>query len=136
MYSFITFLLFTDGLIVGAGVVSLLTLLDLVPRLCQISNTYEYVKHYEYVLVGSGIFGCLVSLTDLNIHFNKVFLSAVALANGIFIGLLACALAETLDVIPVFERRFRLQKYLKYILFVLIMGKMLGSLFDFLVLKG
>ena len=45
---------------------------------------------------------------------------------------LADALAEILDVFPIFSRRLKIQKYmLEGLLFVMALGKMAGSLFYF-----
>jgi len=49
---------------------------------------------------------------------------------GIFVGLLASALAEVLNVLPVIVRRFRIDGYLGFMIYSLIFGKILGSLLN------
>ena len=52
---------------------------------------------------------------------------------GIFVGCIAVALAEILDTFPIFFRRLHLKDDVGTVmLFVMAIGKMLGSLFYFL----
>ena len=59
--------------------------------------------------------------------------SAFALLTGVFVGVLAVALAEVLNVMPVMLRRSRLTQGLPWLLLAFALGKMAGSLVYFLV---
>ncbi|KAB3532789.1 stage V sporulation protein AC [Alkaliphilus pronyensis] len=126
---------FSNGIVVGSGIVALLTLLDIIPRLAQLTNTYKYVELYENVIIIGSVLAAITSLTSLAISINKPLIIIIGLFMGTFVGLLASALAEVMNVIPVLIRRFRLQGYVIYILYSLICGKVLGSLLDFLLIK-
>jgi len=52
---------------------------------------------------------------------------------GVFIGLLAAALTEVLNVLPVLAKRLGMKPYLFGLLLAMILGKMTGSLFDFFI---
>mgnify|MGYP000980189750 FL=1 len=52
---------------------------------------------------------------------------------GTFVGLFASALAEVLNVVPVFAKKFKVKHELKFIIGALIFGKVVGSLFYWLV---
>ncbi|SHJ97573.1 stage V sporulation protein AB [Tepidibacter formicigenes] len=133
--AFIVVLGFSEGVVVGAGVVALLTLLDIIPRLCQITNSYKYLRYYEIMLIMGAFFGSLFSLTNISFNFGIYTLIIVGTFYGIFIGLLASALAEAIDVIPVMERRLNIQGNVKYIIIVLIFGKLVGSIINWTILK-
>ena len=60
-------------------------------------------------------------------------LTLFGVSAGIFTGCLSVALAEILDTFPVFFRRAGIkEEYNEELLFVMALGKMLGSLFFFL----
>jgi len=64
---------------------------------------------------------------------GKTLLTIFGMSAGIFVGCLAVALAEILDTFPIFLRRTNLEeRYGEIFLFVMAMGKMIGSLFFFL----
>lgn len=56
-----------------------------------------------------------------------------ALCTGIFVGVLAMALTEVLNVIPILLRRTRLTKGLPWLILAFALGKVCGSLVYFLV---
>ena len=59
-------------------------------------------------------------------------LTIFGMSAGIFVGCLAVALAEILDTFPIFFRRLNLKdEFGETLLFVMAIGKMLGSLFFF-----
>ncbi|MCT4509573.1 MAG: stage V sporulation protein AB [Tepidibacter sp.] len=132
---FITVLGFSEGVVVGSGIVALLTLLDIIPRLCQITNTYDYLGRYEHMLISGAFFGALFSLIDISFNFGIVCVILFGCIYGIFIGMLASALAEAVDVIPVMERRLNIQGMVKFIIVVLLIGKMTGSIINWTILK-
>lgn len=124
---------FSNGIIVGSGIVALLTLLDIVPRLAQLSKTIKYITWYENVIITGAVIAAFTSLTNYTIPMNTAFVVVAGLFMGIFIGLLASALAEVMNVLPVLVRRFRLEGYVVYILFALIFGKVIGSLIHWFI---
>jgi len=121
---------FSNGVMVGGGVIALITLLDIVPRFAQITQTYDKVKLYESVIVIGATLAAVTSLTDIGINLGGISVIIVGFSMGIFIGLLASALAEVLNVLPVIVRRFRIDGYLGFIIYSLIFGKVLGSLLN------
>ncbi|HBF66425.1 MAG TPA: hypothetical protein DDW34_12705, partial [Clostridium sp.] len=62
-----------------------------------------------------------------------ILVGGYALAIGIFIGVLAMALAEVLNVMPILLRRSRIAKGLPWMLLCFALGKMLGSILYFCV---
>ena len=59
--------------------------------------------------------------------------TVIGLMCGIFIGMLATALTEVLNVLPILAKRLRLTGYLFGLLMAMVAGKVAGSLFDWFV---
>ncbi|WP_099192456.1 stage V sporulation protein AB [Tepidibacter mesophilus] len=133
--TFIAILGFSEGIVVGSGIVALLTLLDIIPRLCQITKTYNYIGRYEYMLISGAFAGSLCSLTNIRFNFGIIYVILFGSFYGIFIGMLASALAEAVDVIPVMQRRLNIQGMIKYIIIILLIGKTVGSIVNWTILK-
>ncbi len=129
----VVFLGFSNGIVVGSGIVALLTLLDIIPRLAQLTKTYKYIALYENIIVTGATLAAFSSLTNTSIHFNTYFVIIIGFFMGTFIGMLASALAEVMNVIPVVVRRFKLDGYVIYILYALVFGKVLGSLLHWFI---
>ena len=60
-----------------------------------------------------------------------MFLGAYGLFAGVFTGCWAMALAEILNVFPIFMRRARLVRYLTVFVLMVALGKGIGELFFF-----
>ena len=122
----------SNGIIVGAGIVALLSVLQIIPRFAQITRTYNYIRLYEDVIIVGAVIASIVSLIGIGINLGKFVVIIVGFSMGIFIGLLASALAEVLNVMPVIIRRFRLDGYTIFIVYSLIFGKVIGSFLNWL----
>ena len=113
---------------VGAGVISLLILVGIIPRMAQISNTRSFINFYEKILVIGTFLGALISIQNISISIGKIGVIVFGLSYGIFVGFLSSGLAEILDYIPIASRRLKIPTlYLKYIIISLLIGKVIGS---------
>lgn len=127
----------SSGVIVGSGVVSLLILVGIIPRMAQISKTKEFIGVYESLLVIGTLFGSLISIQGMNIRIGKVGALVSGLAYGVFVGFLSSGLTEILDYIPVVTRRLKIPAlYLKYIIIAMLVGKVIGSLIGWSIIQG
>jgi len=122
-----------SGFVVSGAVFAFITVLGVVPRLAQKTRTAQYVKFYESAIVAGGIFGTLAGVVSFTVPLGLPFLLLMGLANGIFFGTLAMALAEVLNVIPILTRRVRIQQGMFFLVLSIAFGKMVGSLLYFLV---
>lgn len=118
----------SEGIVVGSALVAFLTLLDIVPRLAQLSSSEGSMKLFERIIIFSGTIIPLVGFLEINLHIGNFLVGVIGFTTGIYIGSLAAALAEVTNVIPVLVNRFRLNNYVKYIFFSLASGKVVGSL--------
>ncbi|MCF6466473.1 stage V sporulation protein AB [Clostridium sp. Cult2] len=125
----------STGITVGSAAAAFLTLLKIVPRVTQVTETKEYIKLYEYVIIIGGIIASLIYFSDVKLSFSKYFCVPVGIIIGVFYGLFASALAEILNVIPVFAKKFKAKHELQYIIGALIFGKVLGALYYWLIFK-
>lgn len=128
------FLGIAGGIAVGSGVVALFVVLDIIPRLAQLSRSYFRVHWYEGAMVAGSLFGTLADFWNWKFFIVwKPISAVVGLFNGIFIGMLAAALTEVLNVLPILAKRVHLQKYLFLLLLAMVFGKIAGSFFDWFV---
>jgi len=117
-----------QGIAVATGFAAFITILEIIYRLVQITETVNYIRIYEKCLISALPITSLFLFLNLHISIGKVIVIFVGLFMGIFIGLLASALAEVLNVIPVLVNKLDLINYVNFILISLILGKVLGSL--------
>jgi stage V sporulation protein AB len=121
------------GVAVGSGIVAFLVVLDLIPRLAQLSRSYHMIRWYE----GAVIFGSLCfTLTDFyHVKLALFPLSAAffGIFAGCFVGMLAGALTEVINVLPILAKRIGMGSYMIWLLMAMIFGKLCGSLLDWLL---
>lgn len=124
----------SGGVLVGTGTAAFITLLDIVPRLSQITNTQNLIRLYERIIVVGIVSITLYHFLGSGLNMNRIALIPLGFILGTFIGLLASALAEVINVMPVLERRLKLGEYVYYALLSISLGKVVGSLVYWLVL--
>lgn len=123
---------FASGIAVGSGFVAFITVLGIVPRLTQISKTKSYIRMYELGIVFGALMGSWISLNQISFHFSKWLLVPLGMISGSFIGLLAAALTEVLNVLPILARRIGASEHVLALLMAIVFGKIVGSLFQWL----
>jgi len=121
---------------VGTAIASFITLLDIIPRLSQVTDSSKFISIYEKILVISTVSISVFDFFDLSITLNELFAIPIGFMIGSFIGLLAAALAEVVNVLPILQRRLRLNKFSYVLLISISLGKIIGSLFDWLILTN
>ncbi len=117
------------GLAVGAGFVAFLTVLGLIPRLTQLTKTTLYIQAYEWAIVFGSIAGGILSLRDYSFGISPYWLVPIGLFCGVFIGMLAAALTEVLNVLPILSKRIGVFEKIIILLMAIVMGKVFGSIF-------
>lgn len=130
---FIIFIGLASGLAVGSGLVAFLTILGVIPRLVHLTKTRNLLRYYEWaVIIGASLFGWL-SLHHYSFQLPQVFVAIIGTLMGIFIGMLAAALFEVLNVIPILAKRIGFHGKIIMLLMAIAFGKVFGSLFQWLV---
>ncbi|WP_088072181.1 stage V sporulation protein AB [Gottfriedia luciferensis] len=129
---FVAFIGFSGGIAVGTGFVAFLSVIGIIPRLTQLTKTMKKIRAYELAVILGAIFGCWVSLRNTVFHLPSIFSVFIGLLAGIFIGMLAAALTEVLNVFPILAKRIGIQKKIVYLLMAIALGKVFGSLFHWI----
>ncbi|MGF7058608.1 stage V sporulation protein AB [Brassicibacter mesophilus] len=124
----------SGGVIVGSAAAAFVTLLDIVPRLAQLTDSAKQITLYEKVIVISMSFASFMTLLHKTIKINHLILVPIGLILGVFIGMLASALAEVLNVMPVLVRRFNMYGYIYPVLLSIALGKVVGSLISWSII--
>jgi stage V sporulation protein AB len=129
----------SSGLMVAAGVFTVLFVVGLIPRFAGRTYTAKYELFYEECLVFGAIVGDVLSVFSINATIGflpkvilVVFLAVMGLFIGIFIGCLAIALSEVLDGIPIFARRVKLKKGVSVAVIAVAIGKLAGAFIYFI----
>jgi stage V sporulation protein AB len=130
---FIIFIGFAGGIAVGSGLVAFLTVLGIVPRLVQITTTYTFIRLYEIAIISGAVFAGWTSLRDINFHVSALLLIPIGLGCGVFIGMLAAALTEVLNVLPILAKRVGFGEQIIMLVMAIVLGKIIGSLFHWLL---
>jgi stage V sporulation protein AB len=126
----VLFLGLASGLAVGSGFVAFLTVLGIIPRLTQLSKTKKMIQHYEWAVVIGALAGVFASLRDPVFNSSAYLLIVLGLTGGIFYGMLAAALTEVLNVLPILAKRIRLDNEIIYLIMAIVFGKIAGSIFQ------
>jgi stage V sporulation protein AB len=120
------------GIAVGSGMVAFLVVLDIIPRLAQITRSYRHIRWYEVAVVSGAFLFTLADFFDWTFSlfsFAAVFWGLLA---GCFVGMLAGALTEVMNVIPILAKRVGMDSYIIWLLMAMVFGKVIGSLLDWL----
>lgn len=132
-FFFLGFIGLSGGLVVGAGLVAFLSVLDIIPRLTQIIGSKKYLFLFQWTVVLGPLLFTIIDFFPVPIHWPSFLLAFPGLFMGVFVGLLAAALTEVLNVIPILARRMQVYHYIYLFIIAIALGKTLGSLFHWLV---
>lgn len=126
---------FGGGITVGGAAAAFITILQIIPRLVQVSETSDYIKTYQLVLITSFILFTIIYFSEFHLSLSKYITIPIGVIFGIFVGLLSSALAEVLNVIPVLSKKLKIKDNLKYVIWALVVGKLAGSLYFWLYVQ-
>ncbi len=121
----------SSGLIVASGLFSFITELGVISDFADRTHTGEHILLYENAVMWGGILGNLFFIFQIAIPGAGWVLPVFGLFAGIFTGCWAMALAEMLDVFPIFIRRIKLIRCIPWVILGVAFGKVLGSLLFF-----
>lgn len=124
------------GLAVGGGFVAFLVVLDIIPRLAQISKSYQHICWLEGAVVSGAMFWTAAEFFNWRFSFFSLSASFVGVFAGLFVGMLAGALTEVLNVFPILAKRLNMGNFIILLLMSMVIGKVVGSLFDWIVFRA
>ena len=132
-YIMLGFLGLSAGLLVAAGMFAFITMIGVVQRMTAHSRTTKYVGLYEDLVVLGGMLGNLYFLYEWHIPFDFIILAMFGLFAGVYVGCLSFALAEVLNVLPIFAKRVKLRIGLPYIVLTFAIGKSCGAFYQLIL---
>ncbi len=116
------------GMVVAAGLFSFISELGVVSDFADRTHTGEHILLYENSVALGGILGNIFFLYGIRIPFGAWLVPVFGLFGGIFVGCWSMALAEILNVFPVFVRRAKLLRGIQYLILGVALGKGVGAL--------
>ncbi len=126
------FLGLAGGLAVGSGFVAFLTVLGIIPRLTQLTKTMKMIVWYQWAVVLGALIGGFASLRDPSLYLSPFILIPLGAAGGVFVGMMAAALTEVLNVFPILAKRIGLEEKIVILMMAFVFGKIFGSLYQWI----
>ena len=141
-HSFLGIVGFSSGFLVAGGVVALMIGLGIITRFVGITHTAARTALYENAILAGAAAGTVLTVFDIKPYMliPGIAGSAALALSGVFMGRFVggwiMALAEVVNVFPVFCRRFGIVKGMSWIVIALALGKTAGSLMHFYMRWG
>jgi stage V sporulation protein AB len=120
------------GVAVGTGFVAFIAVLDIIPRLVHLTRTKGWIHHYEMAVLLGVLFFTWIDFRGWVFHLPIWWMGGMGLLMGIFVGMLAAALTEVINVIPILAKRLNMDVHLVHLLMAMALGKVAGSLIQWL----
>lgn len=115
------------GIAVAAGLFAFITTVGVVTRLAAGTKTAKHVMLYETCAILGVTAANLADLFRLEFAAGSIFRGVCGLFFGVFVGCLAAALAEVVNVFPVMTRRIKLKVGMVYLVLAFALGKGFGA---------
>ena len=115
------------GVAVAGGLFAFIVELGVIADFADRTHTGEKIHFYEDCTALGGILGNLIYVFGIGVPAGNAGLGIFGIFAGIFTGCWAMALAEILNVFPVFMRRARIVRYMTVLVVSLAVGKGLGA---------
>ncbi|MFE6798141.1 stage V sporulation protein AB [Paenibacillus chitinolyticus] len=121
------------GIAVGSGMVAFLLVLDIIPRLLQVSRAQNRIRSCEIAVIAGSLVFTVMDFFNWRLFVPVWWTGVFGLFAGAFIGMLSAALTEIINVLPVLAKRVGMTSYMVWLLMAMIAGKVLGSLFEWFI---
>lgn len=121
----------SGGLVVAGGLFSFIIELGVVADFADRTHTADRILLYEDSVAVGGIIGNLMSIFQFHIPYAGWLLPVFGILAGIFVGCWSMALAEILNVFPIFVRRLKIVRYISAFVLSMALGKGIGAFIFF-----
>ena len=115
------------GVTVAGGLFSFVVSLGVVSDFADRTHTGNHILLYETSVALGGILGNILFIYQIPVPVGTVILMLFGIFAGIFVGCWSMALAEILNVFPIFIRRVKVLKGIPYIILSIALGKGIGA---------
>ena len=130
---FLIILGFSGGAAVGAGIFTFFTVLGVVARVIDIGKTERHGNIYKIAILFGSLVSTSIYMFGFRIRASRFWLIIIGLFMGIFVGMVASALAEVLNVIPYLSNRMGINKWIYLTIIGIIFGKIIGSIIYWII---
>lgn len=117
----------SGGMAVAGGLFAFIVEIGVVADFADRTHTGDKIFLYESCAALGGIVGNILYVFEVSLPGGVGFLAVYGILAGIFAGCWAMALAEILNVFPVFIRRTKVIRYLTAFIVSIALGKGLGA---------
>ena len=124
---FLTLIGLSAGTVVAGGLFSFIVELGVIADFADRTHTAKHILFYEDMVSLGAVFWNLFQIFRISLPGHEVLLAIFGLFSGVFVGCWAMALAEILNVFPIFMRRARIVRYLAVFVLMVALGKGLGA---------
>lgn len=121
----------SSGVAVAGGLFSFIIGLGLVSDFADRTHTGKYVLLYEEMIELGGILGNILFVYQISLPNTQWFLAIFGLCAGIFVGCWSMALAEILNIFPIFIRRVKILRGIPCLIVGMAVGKGIGAFVHF-----
>lgn len=121
-----------SGVATAGGLFSFIIGLGVVSDFADRTHTGEHILLYENSIALGGILGNIFFIYHIAIPGGAWLLPVFGLLAGIFTGCWSMALAEILNLFPIFIRRVKVIHCIPYIILGMAIGKGVGALLFFI----
>ncbi len=118
---------FSAGAIVAGGIFAFIIGLGIVSDFADRTHTGKHILLYEDMVALGGILGNLFWIYKINCFGAEWLIPVLGILAGIFTGGWAMALAEMLNVFPIFVRRIKLIKCIPWAILGMALGRSVGA---------
>lgn len=115
------------GAAVAAGLFAFITTVGVVTRLAAGTKTAKHMMMYETIAIIGVTAANLIDLFQWEFEGGIILRAVCGLFFGVFVGCLAAALAEVVNVFPVMARRIKLKVGMAWLVLAFALGKGFGA---------
>lgn len=116
----------------AAGYFAVITSVGMINRIVDVANIKQHIPFMEEIIILGASLGNLFFILDLHLPLGIVGVVLYGLLSGMFIGLFAVCLAESIKALPIFIRRVRIGTGLGVVILAIALGKAVGALLYYL----
>lgn len=116
------------GIIAAGGLFAFIIGLGVISKFASRTHTGDAILFYEECISLGGALGNIIFLYGIHLPGGAWVAGIWGLASGIFVGCWAMALAEIINIFPIFIRRIGLIRYVPYMVASIALGKGAGAL--------
>ncbi len=119
------------GTVVAGGLFALIVELGVIADFADRTHTAACILLYEDSTALGGIAGTIFLLFHIQIPGGEWIVPIFGLMAGIFVGCWSMALAEIINVFPIFIRRIKIIRYIAVFVISMAIGRGVGALIYF-----